>query len=64
MTIQRHRGESITPDLAYKGSRWESMRHKAFTAKGPHHSDQVAEALLWAALCESQLFELTGEGID
>ena len=64
MTTPRHRGESITPDLAYKGWRWESMRFELFTAKGPHYRDQAAEAQSRAVFYEAQLFELTGVGID
>ena len=62
--IPRHRGESITPDLAYKGWRWESMRHQVFTAKGRYYRDQAAEADFKAQFYAAQLFELTGAAVE
>ena len=62
--IPRHRGESITPELAYKGWQWESMRHQTFTAKGPHYRDQAAEAQSRADFYNQQLIVLTGVGVE
>ena len=64
MTTPRHRGESITAELAWRGYQWETMRHQIFTAKGPHYADLAAEAQSRAVFYEAQLFELTGVGID
>ena len=64
MSTPRHRGESITAELAYKGWQWESMRHQTFTAKGPHYKDQAAEASFKAQFYAAQLFELTGVGVE
>ena len=64
MTTPRHRGESITAELCWRGYQWETMRHQTFTAKGPHYRDQAAEAQSRAVFYEAQLFELTGVGID
>ena len=64
MTTPRHRGESITAELAWSGFQWETMRHQTFTPKSPHYRDQAAEAQSRAGFYEAQLFELTGVGID
>ena len=64
MSTPRHRGESITAELAYKGWQWESMRHQTCTAKGPYYAEQASEAGFKAQFYADQLFELTGVGID
>ena len=64
MKTPRHRGESITPDLCWKGWQWESLRLHVFTAKGPHYADQAAEAAFRAQFYNDQYNALTGVGVD
>ena len=64
MTTPRHRGESITAELCWRGFQWETMRHQIFTARGSYYAEQAAEAESRAAFYEAQLFELTGMGVD
>ncbi len=64
MTTPRHRRQSITAELCWRGYQWETMRHQTFTAKGSYYADQAAEAQSRAAFYEAQLFELTGVGVD
>ena len=64
MAIPRHRGESVTPELAYKGWRWETMRLELFTSKGPHYQPEAADALERANYYSDQLQFLTGVGVS